>query len=147
MALLQRWTDFEISRYESSPDPIKLNPIKSWSAKFLKIISPIQSWSANVKSRIFILPHEAKELLKLFCLSSNWLRAKYFQQGFCLMRQNRHNLLAFPKFNKEVSIRHQKQRPFWNYFAIRRARFLELVKWQGRYTWISVRSSLHELKP
>jgi len=36
----------------------KLNPIQSWSAKFLKIISPIQSWSANVKS--CISPHGAK---------------------------------------------------------------------------------------
>jgi len=36
--------------------------------KILKIASLIQSWSAKVKSCIFILPHEAKELLELFCL-------------------------------------------------------------------------------
>jgi len=65
----QRWADCEIFQSETSPDPIKLNPIQSWSAEFLKIISPIQSWSANVKSCIFILPHEARELLELFCLS------------------------------------------------------------------------------
>ena len=64
----QRWADCEIFQSESSPDPIKLNPIRSWSAKFLKIISPIQSWSANVKSCIYILPHEAKQQLELFCL-------------------------------------------------------------------------------
>jgi len=55
------------SRFESDP-VLFLNPIQSWSAKFLKIISLIQSWSASVKSCIFILPHEAKELLQLFCL-------------------------------------------------------------------------------
>ena len=67
----QRWADREIFHSESNPDPLKLNPIQSWSAKFLKTISPIQSWPANVKSRSFILPHEAKELLELFCLQPN----------------------------------------------------------------------------
>jgi len=42
----QRWADCEIFQSESSPDPMKLNPIQSWSPNFLKIISPIQSWSA-----------------------------------------------------------------------------------------------------
>ena len=65
----QRWADCEI--FQSSPVWIKLNPIQSWSAKFLKIISPIQSWSASVKAYIFILPHEAKKLLELFCLQPN----------------------------------------------------------------------------
>ena len=67
--LLQRWADCEIFQSESSPDPIKLNPIQSWSAKFLKIISPIQSWSTHAKRDrpIFILPREAKALLELFC--------------------------------------------------------------------------------
>ena len=64
----QRWADYEILQSESSPDPIKLNPTQCWSAKFLKIISPIQSWSAHAKLCIFILPHEAKALLQLFCL-------------------------------------------------------------------------------
>ena len=64
----QRWADCENFQSESSPDPMKLNPIQSWSAKFLKVIGPIQSFSANVKSCIFILPYEAKELLELFCL-------------------------------------------------------------------------------
>jgi len=67
----------------------------------------------------------------------NWLKAKYFQQCFCLVRQNRHSLLAFTKFNKEVSIRHQRQKHCWSYFAVRRDRLLGLVKWQGRYTWIA----------
>jgi len=44
----QRWGDGEIFHSESSPDPIKLNPI--------------QSWSAHVKSCIFI------SILELFCL-------------------------------------------------------------------------------
>ena len=67
----QKWAYCEFFQSESSPDPMKLNPIHSWSAKFLKIISPIHSWSVNVKSFIFLLPHEAKELLELFCLQPN----------------------------------------------------------------------------
>jgi len=77
----------------------------------------------------------------------DWLKAKYFQQCLYLMRQNRHSLLAFPKFNKEGYIRHQRQKHCWRYFAVRRVRLLGLVKWQGQYTWISVRSLLHDLKP
>jgi len=65
----QRWADCEIFQSESTPDPIKLNPIQSWSAKFFKIISPIQSWSANVKSCIYILPHEAENNWSYFAFS------------------------------------------------------------------------------
>jgi len=68
----------------------------------------------------------------------DWLKGKYFQQCFCLMRQNRHSFSAFPKFNKEMSIWHQKEKHCWSYFAIRRIRLLGLVKWQGWYPWISV---------
>ena len=70
----QRWVDCEIFQFESSPDPIKLNLIQSWSAKFLKIISPIQSWSANVYfnlSCIFFINFKS-------CIS------------ICLMRQKNH---------------------------------------------------------
>jgi len=77
----------------------------------------------------------------------DWLKAKYFQQCFCLMWLNRRSLLAFPKFNKEVSIRHQREKHCWSYFAVRRVRLLGLAKWQGRYTWISVKFLLHDLKP
>jgi len=69
----QRWADWEIFQSESSPDPMKSNPIQSWSAKFLKIIIPIQFWSTNVKSCIFILPHGVKELLELFCLQPHMI--------------------------------------------------------------------------
>jgi len=48
---------------------------------------------------------------------------------FLPMRQNSHSLLAFPKFNKKVSIWHQKEKPCWSYFAIRRIRLLGLVKY------------------
>jgi len=68
----------------------------------------------------------------------DWLKAKYFQQCFYLMWQNRHSLLAFPKFNKAGSTRHQRHKHCWRYFAVRRVRLLGLVMWQGRYTWISV---------
>jgi len=64
----QKWADCESFESESSPDLIKLNPIKSCSAKYLKIISPIQSWYAHINSWIFILPNEATVLLELFCL-------------------------------------------------------------------------------
>jgi len=43
------------------------------------------------------------------------------------MRQNRHSLLVLPKFYKEVSIRHQRQKHYWSYFAVRRVRLLGLV--------------------
>jgi len=59
------------------------------------------------------------------------------------MSKNRHSLLAFPKLNKEGSIRHQRQKHCWRYFAVRRVRVLGLVKRQRRYTWMSVRSLLH----
>ena len=38
------------------------------------------------------------------------------------MKQNRHSVLAFPKFNKEMSIWHQSKKHFWSYFAIGRIR-------------------------
>jgi len=107
----QRWADSEFVEFESSSVPIKLNPIQSWSAKCLKIIIPIQSWSANVKSCIFILPHQAKELLELFCHQTNttsW-RQNSSSSAFFLMRQSRHSLLAFPKFNNEVSTWYQRE--------------------------------------
>jgi len=44
------------------------------------------------------------------------------------MGQNRHSLLAFAKFNQEVSIRHQREKHCWSYFAIRQIRLLGLVK-------------------
>ena len=78
----------------------------------------------------------------------DWLKAKYVQQCLCLMRQNRqHSLSAFPKFNKKVSIKHQRQKHCWSYFAVSRVQLLGLVKWQWQYTWISVRFLLHDLKP
>ena len=70
---LSEMSGCEIVQSMSNPDPKKLNPIQSWSAKFLKIISPIQFWFAHVKSCIFILPHEAKTLLELFCLQLNMI--------------------------------------------------------------------------
>jgi len=69
-------TDCEIFQSESNPDPQKLNPIQSWSTKFLKIFSPIQFSSAHSKPCIL----------------------------FCIMRQNRHSLLAFPKLNMALSV-------------------------------------------
>jgi len=67
LARQQRWADWQIFHSESNPDPQKLNPIRSWSAKFLKIISPIQSWSANMKS--CILPYEVSNHWSYFALS------------------------------------------------------------------------------
>ena len=42
--------------------------------------------------------------------------------------KNRHSLLAFPKFNKEVSYRHKREKHCWSYFAIRRIQLLGLIK-------------------
>jgi len=41
---------------------------------------------------------------------------------------NRHSLLTFHKFNKEMSIRHRGEKNCWNYVAIKRIRLLRLVK-------------------
>ena len=142
----QRWADCKIFQSESSPDPMKFNLIQSWSTKFLKITSPIQSWSAKVKSCIFILPHEAKEL-ELFCLYSNMIgwRQNSFSSVFASWGKI-DTAFGITKFNK-VSIWHQKEKRCWSYFAIGKIRLLGLIKWQGRYTWISVRPLLHDLKP
>jgi len=43
------------------------------------------------------------------------------------MRQNRQSLLAIRKFNREVSIWHQKEKHYWSYFAVRRIQVLGLV--------------------
>jgi len=56
------------------------------------------------------------------------IEGKIVQQCICLMKQNSHRLLAFPKFNKETSIRHQRETHCCSYFAIRRIRSLVLVK-------------------
>jgi len=63
-----------------------------------------------------------------YLLIYSWLKAKELHQCFCIMRQNRYSLLAFPKFNKEVSIRLQREKHCWSYFAVRRIRLLGLVK-------------------
>jgi len=128
--------------------------VQSWSDKIQsdpvlirKIFENHQSdlsWSANVKS-FKSFKRTSGAILPL--AKYDWLKAKWFQQCFCHMRQNRHSLSAFPKFNKEVSIWHQKEEHCRSYFAIRRIRLFGLVKWQGWYTWISVRSLLHDLKP
>jgi len=77
----------------------------------------------------------------------DWFKTKYFQQCFCLMRPDRHSLLAFPKFNKEVSIWHQREKRCWSYFAVRRIRFLRLVMDNmNTLAWIGARSLLHDLK-
>ena len=107
----QRWADCKIFQSESSPDLMKLNPMQSWSAKFLKIISPIQSWSTNVKSCIFILPHEAKALLELFCHHPNTIgwRQNSSSSAFASWGKRATAFLPFPKFNKEVSTGHQRE--------------------------------------
>ena len=129
--LYQRWADHEIFQSGFSPVPMKLHPIQSWSAKFLKIISPIQSWSARVKMYFYFASWGKTTTGAILPLAKyDWLKAKYFQQCFCPMRQNRHSLLAFPKFNKEVSTRHQREKYFWSYSAISRIRLLGLLKWQ-----------------
>ena len=132
-------------RVQSWSDKIESDQVLS--AKFLKIISPIQSWSANVKSCIFILPHEAKELLELFCLSPITI-------GW---RQNTSSIV-FASWGKiDTTFRHFRNLTINCLLGIRGkstagvilllGQLFGLVKWQGRYTWISVRSLLHDRKP
>ena len=134
----------------------------------------VQSWSDKIESnpvlicRIF-LNHQSDPVLLCQCkviyfyfaswgkrttrailpfANYDWLKSNYFQQCLCLMRQNRkHSLSAFPKFNKKVSIRHQRKKHCWSYFAVSKVQLLGLVKWQSQYTLISVRSLWHDLKP
>jgi len=133
--------------------------VQSWSDKIeshpvliRKIFENYQSDAVLIrqcKIMHFYFSSWSKETTRAILPFANydWLKAKYFEQCLCLMRQNRHSLLAFPKFNKKVSIRHQRQKHCWSYFAVRRVQLLGLAKWQGLYTWISVRSLLHGLNP
>ena len=105
VATQQRWADCEIFQSESSPAPTKLNPIQSWSAKFLKIMSPIQSWSANVKLSIIFCLMRQKHCLSYFAFSQiQLLEGKIVPSVLWHMRQNRHSFLALQKFNMAVSI-------------------------------------------
>jgi len=127
---------------------IKLNLIQSWSTKFLKITSPIQSWSASEKSRILFCLMRQKNYWSYFALSQMWLVEGKIVPAVLLPHEEKSTqLLAFTKFNKDVSIWHQEEKHCWTYFAIWRIRLLGLVKWQRWYSWISIKSLLHDLKP
>ena len=106
----------------------------------------VQSWSDKIESdpvlicKIFenhqsypVLIRQSKFMFFLFCLMRKNNYSSYFafskiqmtegkivQQCFSFMRQNSHSLLAFPKFYKQVSISHQREKHCWNYFAVRR---------------------------
>jgi len=120
----------------------------------------VQSWSDEIESDPFLNwkifeNHQSDPVLirkfkiMYFCFASlgkritgavlplakyNWLKAKLFQRCFCLLRQNRHSILAFLKFNNELSIWHQRDSTAWGYFVIKIIPMLGLVKWQGRHT-------------
>jgi len=131
----QRWAHSENFQSESSPDPIKLNAIQFWSAKFLKIISPIQSCCAHVKYWIFILPHKAKAPLKLFCIQPNMIgwRQKSCRSAFASWSKIDIAFRHFQSLTRQCLFCLIKQKHCWSYFAIRRIRLSGLVKWQGRY--------------
>ena len=117
--MYQRWADCEIVQSKSNPDPQKFNPIQSWSTKFLKIISPIQSWSTHVKPCI------------LFCLMR--------QNRHNLMRQMRHNFWHFQNLIRQCLFCHQRQKHCWSYFAIRRTQLVVLQPLQ----WCCVDCVIH----
>ena len=133
--------------------------VQSWSDKIesdpvliSKIFENHQSDPVPIrqcKIMCFYFASWSKRTTRAILLFANhdWLKAKYFQKCLCFMRQNRHSLSAFPKFNKTVFIRHQKQKYYGSYFSVRRVQLFVLVKWQGHYTWSSVRSLLHDLNP
>jgi len=52
--------------------------------------------------------------------------------------------LAFPKFDKAVSIFPSEAKALLKLF-FRQTRLVELVRWQGRCTWISVWSLSRDL--
>ena len=131
----QRWADCEIFQSESSLDPIKLNLIKSWSAKFFKIISPIQSWPAHVKSWIFILHHQAKAPLKLFYLQCHMIGWRQSSTSRACASWGKIDIAFwhFQNFIRQCLLCLMKQKNCWSCFAIRRIRLFGLVKWQRRY--------------
>ena len=100
----------------------------------------VQSWFDEIESDPAYWSYFAFSEIRL-------VEGKIVPTVLSLMRQNRHSLLGFPKFSKEVSIWHQREKHCGSYFAIRIFRLLGLVKWQRRHTWICVRSLLQDLKP
>ena len=93
----QKWADCEIFQSESSPDlqifeNHQSDPVLIRQCKIMYFY--FASWGK--RTTWAILPFT----------NYDWLKAKYFQQCLCLLRQNRHSLSALPKFNKKMSIRH-----------------------------------------
>ena len=95
----------------------------------------MQSWSARLKSCIFILPHEAKSMLELFCHQSNMIgwRQNSFSSAFASWGKVGTAIWHFQNLTSQCLFCHQRQTHCWSYFASRRIWLVGLVKWQGRY--------------
>jgi len=69
----QRWADWEIFQSDSSPDPIKLNPIPSWSANFWKS-SVRSSTDPPMQNHVFLFClMKQKHYWSYFAFSQIWL--------------------------------------------------------------------------
>jgi len=129
--------------------------VQSWSDKIesdpvliRKIFENLQSDTVLIrqcKIRYFYFVSWGKRTTGaiLPLLKYDWLKAKKFQQCFCLIRQNRCSLLTLSKFDKCLfGIRGKLYlvKHCWSYFAPMKIWLIGLVKWQGRHNWISLRS-------
>ena len=118
---------FEIVRVQSWSNKIESEPVLICKSFWNHQSDPVLIRQFKIMYFYFALWGKRTTEAILPLVKYDWLKAKYFQQCFCLMRQNRHSLLVLPKFYKEVSIRHQRQKHYWSYFAVRRVRLLGLV--------------------
>ena len=100
----QRGVDCENFQSQSNPDTIESGPVLI--CKIFENHQSDQVFICQCKTMYFYFASWGKKTIGAILPSAkyDWLKAKYFQQCFCLMGQNRHSLLVFPKFNKEVSL-------------------------------------------
>ena len=122
---MRTWCELWSQKFRLTPESAHL-----WKAEMSGLWNfsvRVQSWSDKIESdqvliRKIFENHQSDPVLMRQCkimyfyfaswgkistrvilpfANYDWLEAKYFQQCLCLMRQNRHTLSAFPKFNKK----------------------------------------------
>ena len=95
----EEWT-VKIFQSQSSPNTIESGPVLI--RKIFENHQSDQVFICQCKTMYFYFASWGKKTIGAILPSAkyDWLKAKYFQQCFCLMGQNRHSLLVFPKFNK-----------------------------------------------
>ena len=117
---------------------IKADPVVNCKNFWINRSDPVLS--THLKLCIFIFPLEAKALLELFWLYTNIIGWRQISSScvFSPWGKIDEAFWHFQNLTSQCSFCHQKQKHCCNYFAIRWTQLVELVKWQWRYTWISV---------